>query len=95
LGQFLLHDVGAVAIFRLDLYTEPRYRASQFGQAPTWGGRRNDVSASNPEKITETACAKLCRERGWVCKVCGAVPALGKQFDADLCDDCTFQLKNE
>jgi hypothetical protein len=53
------------------------------------------VSASNPEKISEATWANLCREWRWVCKVFGAVPELGKRFDADLCDDCRLQLKNE
>ena len=53
------------------------------------------MSASNPDKISVAAWANLCRESGWVCKVCGAVPELGKRFDAELCDDCRLQLKNE
>jgi len=85
-----------IELFRRDL-TSLQGRVivrRSWGQSPTWGGRDNKVSGKS-EKIREATWADLCRRNGWVCKVCGAVPELGKRFDGDLCDDCRLQLKNE
>jgi len=53
------------------------------------------LSPSNIERDKVTAWARLCQESGWVCKVCGAIPEVGKRFDRDLCDDCKLRMKNE
>jgi hypothetical protein len=39
--------------------------------------------------------ADLCRESGWVCPICGAVPEPGQQFRDKLCDDCRKIARNE
>jgi hypothetical protein len=37
----------------------------------------------------------LCRDRGWVCRICGAMPERGQQLTYDLCDDCRKIARNE
>jgi hypothetical protein len=54
-----------------------------------------DVNASSADRDRETAWADLCRQRGWVCEICGAVPELGKKFEDDICDECRLRLKIE
>ena len=53
------------------------------------------VTESNSEKLKAGNWVDLCREYGWVCKLCGTAPQLGKRFADNLCDDCKLQLKNE
>jgi len=43
---------------------------------------------SESEKLKESTWKELCRQYGWLCKMCGAVPELGKQFEDNLCDNC-------
>jgi hypothetical protein len=47
------------------------------------------------EHDKERVWADLCRESGWVCRICGAVPEPGQQFQDSLCDDCRKMVKNE
>ena len=53
------------------------------------------MSAGDSERDKRTAWENLCLESGWVCKLCGAIPDIGKRFDGDLCDDCKLSVKNE
>ena len=53
------------------------------------------MNESNSEKLRDATWGELCREYGWVCKVCGTAPQLGERFEDNLCDDCRLQLKNE
>ena len=48
--------------------------------------------STNPSR--ESAWHNLCVESGWCCKICGAFPEIGKQFDKNVCDDCGLLLNN-
>ena len=39
------------------------------------------------EREKDRVWADLCRESGWVCRICGAVPERGQRFTDELCDD--------
>ena len=41
------------------------------------------------------AWEKLCVESGWACRICGAIPELGEQFEKGLCEDCRLSIRNE
>jgi hypothetical protein len=47
------------------------------------------------EREKDKAWTNLCRESGWVCRICGAVPQRGQQFTDNLCDDCRKIARNE
>lgn len=47
------------------------------------------------ERQRDEAWANLSVESGWVCRICGAVPEIGKQFTDNLCDDCRKMARNE
>ena len=47
------------------------------------------------EREKDNVWTNLCRESGWVCRICGAVPEHGQQFTDDLCDDCRKIARNE
>ena len=47
------------------------------------------------EREKDNRWTNLCRESGWVCRICGAVPEHGQQFTDDLCDDCRKIARNE
>jgi len=49
----------------------------------------------NAPQRKQKAWEKLCIENGWVCKLCGCSPALGKQLEEQLCEDCRLQMRNE
>jgi hypothetical protein len=38
---------------------------------------------------------ELCRETGWVCRICGEIPDFGQEFEGNLCDECRARLRNE
>lgn len=42
----------------------------------------------------ESAWQNLCQESGWQCKVCGALPEIGRQFEKNICEDCQLLLNN-
>jgi hypothetical protein len=52
-----------------------------------------------PENLIERnkhlAWEKLCLECGWACRLCGAIPKRGEQFENKLCEDCRLSIKNE
>ena len=47
------------------------------------------------EHKKDAAWANVCRENGWLCRICGAVPEQGLQFADNLCDDCRKIVRNE
>jgi hypothetical protein len=49
----------------------------------------------DPERRKDVAWENLCRESGWTCRICGAIPERGKQFEKGLCEDCRLSIKNE
>jgi len=51
--------------------------------------------SDHTQRLKEEAWKKLCRESGWVCKVCGATPEVGEEFEGELCEDCRLQIRNE
>jgi hypothetical protein len=53
------------------------------GMSAAGSGRRPDIAWEN-----------LCLEKGWCCRICGALPEIGKQFENDLCEDCRLTLRN-
>lgn len=53
------------------------------------------MTESKSEKLKDATWVELCRQFGWVCKLCGVVPQIGKRFEDNLCDDCRLQVKNE
>lgn len=53
------------------------------------------MTTEEEERRKATAWEGLCRENGWCCRLCGALPELGKQFEDTLCEDCRLSVKNE
>jgi hypothetical protein len=53
------------------------------------------VTTEEEERRKDAAWATLCRENGWDCRLCGAMPERGKQFADRLCEDCRLAMKNE
>jgi hypothetical protein len=51
--------------------------------------------SDDTQRRKDDAWAKLCRENGWVCKLCGSFPEVGKRFEDELCEDCRLQIRNE
>ena len=49
----------------------------------------------NLERQKDRAWESLCRQNGWECRICGAVPERGLQFTDNLCDDCRKIMRNE
>jgi len=47
------------------------------------------------ERGKDSVWAGLCRENGWICCICDAVPESGMQFTYNLCDDCIKIVRNE
>jgi hypothetical protein len=56
---------------------------------------RHAMTTEEEERRKATAWEGLCRENGWCCRLCGALPELGKQFEDTLCEDCRLSVKNE
>jgi hypothetical protein len=52
------------------------------------------LNTENPDLRKAAVWQNLCAENGWACRICGAIPDLGKQFDNNLCDDCRLTLHN-
>ncbi len=52
------------------------------------------MSSSSANSVRESVWRKLCEESNWCCKICGAFPEIGKQFDRNICDDCQLRLNN-
>jgi len=58
---------------------------------------KKNQSAPQTEPLThekQVAWEKLCEEKGWSCRICGALPDLGQQFENNLCEDCKLSLGN-
>jgi len=36
----------------------------------------------------------FCTTQGWTCRICGAIPDIGKQFEDNVCEDCRLLTKN-
>ena len=53
------------------------------------------LMTDDAERQKDKAWANLCRESGWVCRICGAVPERGQHFTDDLCGDCRKIARNE
>jgi hypothetical protein len=53
------------------------------------------MTKEGEERRKDAAWESLCQENGWCCRVCGATPELGKQFENRLCEDCRLSMKNE
>ena len=53
------------------------------------------MSTNHEEQSKDEGWASLCRENGWICRVCGAIPERGRQFDDNLCDDCRLVIRSE
>jgi hypothetical protein len=53
------------------------------------------LMTDDAEREKDRIWANLCRESGWLCRICGAVPEHGQQFTDDLCDDCRKIARNE
>jgi len=47
------------------------------------------------ERAADKAWAVVCQESGWVCRLCGEIPARGVQFEDGICDDCRKMTRNE
>jgi hypothetical protein len=43
----------------------------------------------------ELAWQNLCIENDWACRICGAFPDIGTQFENNLCEDCKLAIKNQ
>ena len=56
---------------------------------------RHAMTTQGDERRKDAAWESLCQENGWCCRVCGATPELGKQFENSLCEDCRLSMKNE
>lgn len=59
-----------------------------------WSKHQDSAPPTASEAERQLAWEKLCDENDWHCRICGALPELGQQFDNNLCDDCRFSLKN-
>lgn len=53
------------------------------------------VVTDDAEREKDEVWTNLCRESGWVCRICEAVPERGQQFADNLCDDCRKIARNE
>jgi len=42
----------------------------------------------------EIVWKQLCLDKGWECRLCGAIPEVGKEFENNLCEDCKLSLRN-
>lgn len=52
------------------------------------------MSSPNTNPGRESAWQNLCQESGWRCKICGAFPEIGQQFEKNVCEDCQLLLNN-
>jgi hypothetical protein len=52
------------------------------------------MSSLNTDPNREAAWRGLCQESGWCCKVCGAFPEIGTQFERNVCEDCRLLINN-
>jgi hypothetical protein len=52
------------------------------------------MSSPETSPSRESAWHHLCEESGWSCKICGAFPAIGTQFEGNMCEDCQLRLHN-
>jgi len=42
----------------------------------------------------QTIWKDLCLSKGWQCRLCGAIPEIGTEFEKGLCEDCQLSLRN-
>jgi len=59
-----------------------------------WGKSQDTAGAKPPDAAKQLAWQQLCEENGWRCRICGAVPELGQQFENNICEDCKISLRN-
>jgi hypothetical protein len=52
------------------------------------------MSTADPERRKDIAWEHLSLENGWSCRICGAIPDVGVQFENNLCEDCRLSLRN-
>jgi len=52
------------------------------------------MSSADPERRKDIAWDHLSLENGWSCRICGAIPDVGVQFENNLCEDCRLSLRN-
>ena len=59
-----------------------------------WSKSQDASTAKPPHAAKQLAWQQLCEENGWRCRICGAIPELGRQFENNMCEDCKISLKN-
>ena len=52
------------------------------------------MSSADQERRKDIAWETLSFENGWSCRICGAIPAVGVQFEHNLCEVCKLSLRN-
>ena len=59
-----------------------------------WRKTQDTTPTGVSESARQLAWRELCVENGWSCRICGALPELGQQFENNLCEDCKISLRN-